>query len=395
MRNAVIRPIALGILLFGMLLVVGLTSAQEYEPGQEYVPGKSENIVWDSGGIAPYADAPKCGYHDPREWHGLWNPRLGCYYDHEHKDNPGVLYEGMPSAERVKAEQLIRVFGKPGAWFYGKSISYPWQTFKGANPNYPEPNGHNENSTKHEGYGWISEVNLPQVGAFWIRDYRIQYHAIFGSLGAVTRYHSYSLEANICSWKGCNLVRTGGWLDFGQLFVAGRKIDIPGQEGDGVRRRMHTGYNHWYETNVDLFQSPAFWYGRSAHPNQLAAGWRWDGAQHPFERVMIALETADTWGYINGDNPHEDIRYCPDAQCNKNGSSIKVHRLEIFTDLLEWEGYTDRYGLINDECVRIGLDCIPTLIEVDTQQWLEMPDSKVMREFDVSPPGVWWIEYPN
>ena len=88
----------------------------------------------------PYAGASKCSYHNPHEWHGLWDYQHGCYYDHEHKHNPGILYAGMPAYERREAEAMLRVFGEPGAWFGGTSISYPWQTFKGAGVGYePRP----------------------------------------------------------------------------------------------------------------------------------------------------------------------------------------------------------------------------------------------------------------
>lgn len=391
MRNLFDRPIRFGLLLFGFLslFIVAQVSAAPYGAGK---------IKWQGAGIAPYKDAPLCPSHDKTRWHGIWDAERGCHYDHEHKDNPGIFYKGMSSAERNKAQALNAVFGEPGAWFGGTSISYPWQTFMGANSDYPAASPKNENAMKHEGYGWISEAWLPQSGNTWVRDYRVEYHAIFAAMGAVTRYHSFSLEANVCQEnRGCHIVRTGGWLDFGHLIAGNRVVEIDGQEGDGVRRRIHTSYNAWYETDVELFGSPAFWYGRLTHPDQLAADWQWDGPQNPFDRLVIALETSDTWAYIDPDAPVENYFYCPAFDCNKNGSTIKLHRLDLFTrpDMLEFAGFTDRYGLVNESCTAVGLDCIPTLIEPPFQLWSQTVDNRPIREFDYSPEGTFWIDFPN
>lgn len=387
----IIRPKFFGLTLIiaGLLFTVLQASAQSTEQGK---------LIWNGGGIAPYADAPACPTHDPQEWHGIWDPVRGCHYDHEHKDNPGIFYDGMPQAELAKAQRLVQLFGEPGAWFGGTSISYPWQTFMGASEFYPEWNAKTEQAHKHQGYGWISETWLPRTGATWLSDYRIQYHAVFAAVGATTRYHSFSLEANICQdGQGCHIVRTGGWMDFGHLIADNQIVELPGQEGDGVRRRVHQGYNHWFETDVELFGSPAFWYGRLGHPDQLAAGWQWDGAQNPFNRLILILETEDTWAFIEPTNPREDYFHCPEFDCNKNGSTIKLHRLEIYNrpDMIGFKGFTDRYGLVNDTCTVPSLDCIPTEINPPFQIWQKAVDNRPMREFDYSPAGTYWIDYPN
>lgn len=377
-----------------LLLIIGLlwvphVSANNHENGKE---------TWKGGGIAPSAGAPLCPTHDPTAWHGIWDPERGCHYDHEHKDNPGILYEGIPYQERIKAERLIDVFGAPGEWFGGASISYPWQTFMGASASYPPPNEHTEQAHKHAGYGWVSEAWLPRTDSIWLKDYRIQYHAIFAAMGATTRYHSFTLEANICQdRRGCYVVRTGGWLDFGHLVVANEVVELPGQSGDGVRRRMHQSYNPWFDTDVELFGSPAFWYGQLGHPDQLGANWQWGGRQNPFDRLVMILETEDTWAYIDPSNPKEDYFHCPQFNCNKNGSTIKLHRLDMYNrgDMLGFKGFTDRYGLVNESCTETGLDCIPTEIGTPFQFWQESADNRPMREFDYSPPGVYWIKYPN
>jgi hypothetical protein len=98
------------IALFGLSLTV---SAEPERPG----PGPGE--------VSP-SGAPLCEEHDPNKWHPLYDAASGCHYEHEHKHDPNEVND---------------IFGAPGAWFGGDELSYPWQTFTGANGNYPEWDG--------------------------------------------------------------------------------------------------------------------------------------------------------------------------------------------------------------------------------------------------------------
>ena len=65
-----------------------------------------------------------------------------------------------------------------------------------------------------------------------------------GPPGTLTRYHSFSLEAQTCnSSNQCGIVRTGGWIDFGNLEVSeDGVVPLEGQEdavNDTARRRIH------------------------------------------------------------------------------------------------------------------------------------------------------------
>lgn len=350
------------------------------------------------GGTAPHADAPKCAQHDPNQWHGLWNPTAGCYYDHEHKDNPGILYTGMPSAERAQAEKLIELFGAPGAWFGGNSISYPWQTFMGAGDHYndPAPDAHLENTHKHEGYGWIARTDIAPNGKHWVKDFRIQYHAVFANVGAVTRYHSFSLEANICERNGaCSIMRTGGHMDFGHLKVFGGIVQLPGQEGDGARQRLHREYKYPEFAVNPNFKTSAVWYGLFTRNDHVKEAWSLDAAYRPIRKLTLVIESQDIWSNINTDDLKATDLFCPEFDCDKNNSTFKMHRMEISLVSDEpFSGYTDRFGLANPECDSPSLDCIPTTIEPFGRVNINYRDHR-MREFDVSPPGTYWIEYPN
>ncbi len=342
---------------------------------------------------------PPCPTHDKMEWHGLYDPGRNCHYDHEHKDNPGVFYPGMSAAEGKMASKINKVFGPPGAWFGGTSISYPWQTFMGAGDDYTPPSPKTENMMKHEGYGWIVRVDIPKpaYSKQWIKDYRVQYHAIFGPAGAVTRFHSFSLEANICnSLYDCRVVRTGGWLDFGNLIVNQKPIWLPGQEGDTHRRRIHASINMYEDEWVENINPSAFWYGSLTRMDRVEEGWKWEG-EAPFKLLQVVIESQDVWGPINQSYPADLLFYCPDYSCGQNSSTVKMHRLQIMTEYSGFEGYTDRYGVVNPDCKFVGLDCIPTLIEDGDGELSSMTTDggRPIRDYDTSPDGLWWIKYPN
>ena len=64
-----------------------------------------------SGTSEPYAAAPECPTHDPDEWHGLWDFIRGCYYNHEHGDDPSLA---------------DAYFGEAGVLWGGQTIAYPF-----------------------------------------------------------------------------------------------------------------------------------------------------------------------------------------------------------------------------------------------------------------------------
>lgn len=343
---------------------------------------------------------PLCPTHDKMEWHALYDPDRNCHYDHEHKDNPGVFYVGMSQQEREVATKVNRLFGKPGEWFGGTSLSYPWQTFMGAGADYTPPSPETENMMKHEGYGWVVRVDIPQPypNRQWIKDYRVQFHAIFAAAGAVTRFHSFSLEANICKTiYDCRIVQTGGWLDFGNLVVNGEHIFIEGQEGDGQRQRIHASIDYFEEEWVDKINPAAFWYGSLTRMDRVEEGWQWSEGEAPFKLVQVVLESHDVWGPISTTDPADLQFYCPDYTCSQNGSSLRMHRLQVTTAMETFYGYTDRYGVVNPACEEVGLDCIPSFIQGGSGILYGMTTDggRPLREYDTSPKGEWWIEYPN
>ncbi len=376
--------------IIGLLFASAAPADAAWKPkNQQQPPQYTQN--------PPFADAPACPSHNPNEWHGLWDPVRSCHYDHEHKDNPGILYAGMPNDERASAQRLLDVFGPPGAWFGGTSISYPWQTFHGAGPDgaMPPQGALMENSGKHMGYSWIARTNVQGKGGRQITDFRMQVHAIFAAPGATTRYHSYSLEARVCDHReGCQIVRTGGWLDFGRLRISGNPVQLPYQEGDGNRQRLHRHFKDTTWATDPDFKTPAVWYGQFIHPDYVQNNYVQSDLDRPFRKLTIAIETEDAWSNPMHNDLYTNHFYCPEFDCNKNGSTLKLHKMQIeFTQDEAFSAFINRYGRTNPNCTTPSLDCIPTTIEKGGKLNGFYRDTQLPKEYDSSPDGVWWIKY--
>ena len=358
----------------------------------------------------PRADAPQCDDANPEEHHFLWNAVLGCHYDHEHKYDPNTVND---------------IFGVPGCWFgnCGQEISYPWQTFAGASDGYEEWSGNPddlENAAKHNNYGWIVRRNIPSNGrTIWIRAFRLQQHSTGAHPGTTTRFHSYSLEAEVCiqipgmQEADCGIYRNGGWLDFGNLEVSGFgpvSLDAdPTQDNplliqNLARRRIHFFYQD-VETRAQNGKSEFFWYGQTTPFGGRAV----DSPHFP---STISVSTGDAWSNTDPNNPTEQLFFCPEFNCEQNNSTIQAHVVSFgmpeqnadSNGILNQSGYVDRYGKEVFDCNEVGLDCIPYSYE-NVQAFsgrLEHRDDRDLgfpsagnTEFDVSPDGVWWIRFPN
>lgn len=316
---------------------------------------------------APSADIPPCSTHDPTVWHPLFDEAHNCHYDHEHKADP---------------HRVDDIFGPVGALYKGQEISYPWQTFNDMGT---------ENEMKHAGYGWLVRQDMgcfSQYSDGCLTDFRVQYHAVMASVGAVTRYHSFWLEARGCREnqpEACGLIRTGGWIDFGYLLVDGEHVPLPNDPDEirpGAARRLHA----YKKGNLHF----GTWYGG----NHL---------------VSLALTTGRMWGHINPSNPAELHLFCPDYQCKRNNSTMEAH-IVGFSLPPEWDsdgdgiinlkGYTNRHGELVEGCQAIGLDCVPLeIVDMPVGSYQYRDDGHEIEvnqfDYDSSPEGEYWITYPN
>jgi hypothetical protein len=340
-------------------LTVGPLSS---EPG----PGPEPTDTPEPEPTDPVSSVEPCPDHDPKQWHPLFDAELGCHYDHEHKEDP---------------KEVDDIFGSVGALYGGQEISYPWQTFSEAGT---------ENELKHGGYGWLVRRDLGCSSAFTdgcLTDFRLQYHGIMAAPGAVTRNHSFWLEARGCQEENpgaCGIIRTGGWIDYGHLEIDGQHVPLP---GDPSQLRTDRRRVHYYATGNSNFGT---WYGT----NRIA---------------LAAIQTNRMWGLINPENPSELHLFCPDYNCSSNNSMMQAHAIgfnissELDSDgdgLVTFDGYTNRYGEIVENCSELGLDCVPLqIIDMPVGRYQYRDDTHGLddgrTDHDTSPADEWWIAYPN
>ncbi|MCB0167909.1 MAG: hypothetical protein KDI79_27020 [Anaerolineae bacterium] len=310
----------------------------------------------------PISGVPLCPDHDPTKWHGLYDAARKCRYNHEHKADPSLVNN---------------VFGPVGALYGGQSISYPWNT-------------PNENVIKHEGYGWIVARNVTDPdfcknseANHCITDFRVQYHAIPSALGAVTRFHSYWGEVRVCNGGKCGTIKSGGWQDFGRLMLNdSTQISVPDDKlrpfPGGNKRRIH-----FDDPNPVGGKSTFTWYG--------------------FGSLSIGIH-GESWGWVDRNNPTQLNLFCPDARCQFNASRIKMHILDFKVPsqldqdgdgIVNYKGWTNRYGDVVNNCSAPGLDCVPYVLENVPVGYYQYRNDKFIEDYDTSPNGQYWIGYPN
>ncbi len=332
----------------------------------------------------PPTDEPSgvalCPDHDPIKWHALYDAERNCHYKHTHNGNP---------------HELDHIFGPVGEWHVGQSISYPWAT-------------PHENEAKHEGYKWEVKEHagcvIPEGKTGYdtcVTAWRIQFHAMGGPLEATaTRLHSFAAELRVCTKDGaqCGIVKTGGWADFGILEVPYKgahvplPVDPPAPEG---------GFNVHippYRGHPPLDGVP------KAPGGTVPFTWNSDSKYGYNQIFEFDFKGFDDWQGIDPNDPGKFAFICPDYQCQYNHSQMGIYHLVVSdvlpannNGLVNFTGYTDRFGNIVTGCNEIGLDCIPLLFESVPKgtAMMTIPPNESPIEYDTSPPGEWWIEYSN
>lgn len=338
-------------------------------------------------GGQPNDSTPVCPSHNPTEFHGLYDAARNCHYDHEHHDNPNAANTA---------------FGLPGAWYGqgGTAISYPWQTFNATT-------GALENDAKHNGYKWLVETNSGCTHQFQghdcISDYRVEVHNLANVSDATVRFHSFQAEVRACQGAVCGTIRAGGWHDFGHLalLTAGGAGHIcPGIPSDPPQP---------YDCESDTQRS----HSSTQHQANFA---NWYG-DHPLVTVQTHFLE---YGPLDPNNPSAQLYYAcgpihdppslAAAPCTNpaylahNGSQSRIENLTVELDpnspfvqsitnaqgLVNYAGYTDRYGMLANGCTAVGLDCVPLQISnlrPGTYWWRGDPNAQGDngRSYDVSP----------
>lgn len=306
--------------------------------------------------VEPFASAPPCLVHDDRDYHGVWNEELGCFYTHSHGDDP---------------HELDRIFGTYAYEWMGGEIAYPWQTT-------------DENLYKHGGYSWYVrefEDCYSQYEDGCVTAIRALVHAIGASEGNTVPFHSVWSEAVLCSEAepdACSIHRGGGWQGPADLLIDNvRVLD----RDDNVNRHFLT----YYLTGSQAFGT---WYngvGSSLVSVAVQLEDKWNAAP-PGEGCEITNGEVVCDSYFG---TAEEVLAaaewrCADADgnlvtdgCRWNSSRRQLHVAtfgfrRLFHDMLDtdgdgymdiFRGYTDRYGWPIDNCSEPGLDCVPFTIE--------------------------------
>lgn len=350
-----------------------------------------------AGRPAASADLPLCPSHDPTRWHGLVDPVRRCHYDHEHKDDPRAV---------------DAVLGPAGRWFGGTSVSYPWQTFKGAGEGWPAPPTDPllaENAAKHEGYGYGVRRGLRCRPAFdaegCLTDIRLEVHALATAHDATARFHSFALEARGCIRGRCGIVREGGWLDYGILRLDFGKpyyTEHVALAGDPAAQDTFNPVRlHKSRPNE---QRDATWYSQPG---------RWN------RHLSTPGLRFETWSPIDPTDPTRVLSWCDVGAdrkaapgCTANGSWLETHLVPIRVPaeldgrdgkrdgLVTFRGHTDRYGNLRpaSACPRVSLDCIPLVLEhmpVGYYQYRDDVQGIQPTEHDVTPAGRSWLCLPR
>lgn len=376
-------------------------------------------------GSGPRDGLPLCA-HDQDQWHGAYDPVNDCHYDHLHAFNPDD-------------PKLLELFGDVRQHTGGRTVSYPWLRQVG---------DVSEQTHKHEGYRWDGRWDRPCLSDFarnCIRAYRIQAHITGSHVDAVSRVHSYWMEAQVCQDRGggvagtCGIIRGGGHTDTGILVQPygpgseGVHIPLPGQDpplsdpaakelfdqdNDGIYEqripyRFHGGYRQTPEGA--LSRSP----GNTILWNMLT---RIDKS-NPFTSISVRIE--DAHDFVNHLDPHTFNPMCRNGPCKENSSTFGAASMMAEVDPLmdggefdadgavngfvTWSGWTNLLGYIDTDCNMTGPSCVPLIMEnvpvgsalwesnVDTELRTFSPfDVRRVREYDQSPAHLgtgteWWL----
>jgi hypothetical protein len=322
------------------------------------------------GPVEPYPEAPQCADHETHTWHGLWNYELGCYYDHEHGDDPSL------------ADDL---FGPLGEAWGGNGLDHPFST----EGEHDEFKHRTHKVTVRTGLDCIS-INADGC----VTDLRILHHLDF--FNSTTRFHSYWLEARVCTVDestDCGIIKRGGWLDFGPLInqIPDEQIAVPDDNlfpFRGTARRLHRDDNTF-----------SVWYGQQYRQSH-------DGDNTGLGTIQIGSEVSHGWTYLDPDDPFNLIFECENGQCRFNSSNRQQGHLmnfrlnsTLFGSRANATGFTDVYGIVDPGCTEVGPTCVPFVLEnvrtdIDYQHRDGVQDYGKIN-YDISPPDTWWITFPN
>lgn len=353
--------------------------------------------------------------HNPNKWHTLVNVEAKCHYDHHHGDDPNYVND---------------LFGEPGGWYGrpGESVSYPWQTFKAATATEPNDqyvaNKQMENDLKHEGYTWVVRRDQPcPEDKACITDFRLQFHGIFGAHDAVVRWHSFSFEGRLCNKPSdpstCGIYRTGGWNDFGRLFITQPDVIECGHAVNAIYIPLAADTLYFPldrpEARDEIRCHPTI-RTLPAYPSQRPLMEWWGGGS---SHMRFQIRSYDPIGNIRQDAPDQWLFHCTleDVNCRYDQTITTafigyVLSIPEFIDdarsirvdsngdgRTDYKGWTDRFSQDKTGCTQTSLDCIPVeynniplnyFFNKEAQYFHHPCNNCAKMDYDISPPGKKW-----
>ena len=323
------------------------------------IPGPTETPVPPS----PTPEGvPLCAVHDDSVWHALLSADGSCHYNDEHGMNP---------------HDVDDIFGTTVYDEWGSDLLPPWA------------------AGLHGGHTWMiwrDNVCEEQTKNCVVAG-RHNFHLVFASGKPFTvRFHSGYRELLICDDLGnCGIKREGGMMDTGRGLIDGVVVALPDDDilpfiPGNQTRKIHKSVDACPTAGGDC--SSVTWY----------TGFRTPGG------FNTQFGNKDVWGPSNPDDLLEMIFFCPAFDCANNGSRTTVGNVNggtgsqfsadengivnvsLFTDILTGEP--------NPDCTGISPVCAPF-------ENIGVPEGgfrgviNILFEGDVSPPGEFWIEFPN
>jgi hypothetical protein len=285
--------------------------------------------------IAPYPDAPLCDDHDERTFHTLWNEVDGCHYDHEH---------GQPRPDWVFA-----AFGDYTE-YTEYEIGYAWET-------------PGENANKHPGYNFggyrLDECKIDFAAGGVIAAWT-EAHGMANHMGQQARVHSFSGAAELCNEDGYagTILHTGGHADFGGLMCpykqAWCEIDV---------------YSKAPQAEMWQLGKPPY-VGTAAGPG-TGSFETWNSVVRSPSDAYVNAHQIYRFAFRIGD-PYTG--YTPDGEILEfggNSSARYFYQYEItipaeladpVSGLVNFDGYTDVHGVVDESCAAPGPNCVPLVI---------------------------------
>lgn len=326
-----------------------------------------------------YPGAPFCESHNNSEYHGLWNEKLKCHYDHEHGENPFTTsvvsaFPGFNLRELIGNVEI----------------------------GHTNPSGPMENTHKHGGFKW--DVTLSHNAGCKGRE-----SVPTGVDALVVQYHNfgdYSVEFESRVHSAVGLLRqckTSNPTDFGYIFV-----------------NQHQDYGQRvspYQGNILTYPDtpvPAYTAAREPYFAVSCFGGSAPCSKYPSRQAILSRnsDTHSTWisepGNLNGSgstlfgilfrlrDTYQSLdasdlshpfsfswmcssdggkSYAAQTGCRYNNSTSRVHEVmgripEAWDNLAGFDtdsrtgritatGFVKRFGELAPDCQSAGPDCHP------------------------------------